>query len=87
MVFRILRQVQSIVRRGLHAVSTAISRATRPNTHGPALSTVAGLTRGKPQPTGSSGGLALRSTSTWNELILGEDRPEIGFQLHLGVVL
>lgn len=45
----ILKRVQSIVKRGLQAVGTAISRLTKPIGHGPVLGTVADLARSKPQ--------------------------------------
>ncbi len=48
-MFGILKRVQSIVKRGLQAVSTAISRATKPIPHGRVLSTVADLSRSKPE--------------------------------------
>ena len=48
-MFGILKRVQSIVKRGLQAISTAISRMTKPIAHGPALSTVADFARSKPQ--------------------------------------
>ncbi len=49
MVFGIWQQVQSIVKRGLQAVSTGILRLTKPITHGPTTGTVADLARSKPQ--------------------------------------
>ncbi len=49
MVFGILKCVQSIVKRGLRAARTAISRLTKPIAHGPALGTIADLARSKPQ--------------------------------------
>ena len=48
-MFRILTRVQSIVKRGLQAVSSAISGVTKPPTHNPALRTVTDLARSKPQ--------------------------------------
>ncbi len=48
-MFGILKCVQSIVKRGLQAVGTAISRVTKPLAHGPTLGTVADLARTKPQ--------------------------------------
>src|SRR5919107_1368280 len=44
-----VKLVQSIVKRGLQAVSTAIRRATKPISHGPALGTITDLARSKPQ--------------------------------------
>ncbi len=49
MVFGILQRVQAIVKRGLQAACSAISRLTKPIVHGPALGTVADLVRSKPQ--------------------------------------
>ena len=48
-MFGLVKQIQSIVNRGLQAVGSAISRVTKPIAHGPALSTVADLARSKPQ--------------------------------------
>jgi transposase InsO family protein len=48
-MFKILECVQSIVKRGLQALGTTISRLTKPIVHGPALGTVADLTRSKSQ--------------------------------------
>ncbi len=49
MVFGILKRVQPIVKRGLQAISAAISRLTKPRAHGPVVGTVADLARNKPQ--------------------------------------
>src|SRR5919199_284801 len=49
MVFGIVKWVQSIVKRGLQAFSTAISHVTKPIAHGPVLGTIADLARSKPQ--------------------------------------
>jgi transposase InsO family protein len=48
-VFGILKRVQSIVKRGLQGVSTAIARWTKPNSSTHALNTVVDLARSKPQ--------------------------------------
>ncbi len=48
-MFGVLKWVQSSLKRGLQAVSTVISRATKPILHGPTLGTVADLARSKPQ--------------------------------------
>ena len=49
MVFGIFQRVQSIVKHGLHAVRSAISRVTKPIVHTSMLETVADLARSKPQ--------------------------------------
>ncbi len=48
-MFGILQRIQSIVKRGLQAASTAIARVTRPIAHGPVLGTITDLARSKPQ--------------------------------------
>src|SRR5919202_4042224 len=48
-VLGILQRLQPIVKRGLQAVSTAISRLTKPSARGPVLGTVTDLVRSKPQ--------------------------------------
>ena len=48
-MFGILKRVQSLVKRGLQALTTTISHLTKPITHGPALGTGADLVRSKPQ--------------------------------------
>lgn len=48
-MFGILKRVQSIVKRGLQAADSALSRLTKPITHGPTLGTLADLARSRPQ--------------------------------------
>ena len=48
-MFGILKRVQSIVKRGLQAVGTTISRLTKPIVHSPALGTVGALARSTSQ--------------------------------------
>ncbi len=48
-MFGIVKPVQSILKRGLHAARTAISRVTKPIVLGPALGTIADLAHSKPQ--------------------------------------
>src|SRR5688500_365066 len=49
MVFGIFQRVQSIVKRGLQATRSAISRMTKPIVHRLTLETLADLVRTKPQ--------------------------------------
>src|SRR4051794_4015763 len=48
-MFRMVQQVKSIIRRGQQAFRTAILRATKPISAGPAVETITDLARTKPQ--------------------------------------